>query len=53
MSNGGVLSFRKAFASSFVKRVRKAGSDLMSRVPSRVRIKVMIVYNSFDNVLNF
>lgn len=27
---------RKAFASTFVKRVRKAGSELMSKVPSRV-----------------
>lgn len=32
------ISHRKPFASSLVRRVKKASSDLMNKVPSRVRV---------------
>lgn len=38
---------RKAFASTLVKRVRKAGSELMSKVPSRVSKRSLLEVNGW------
>lgn len=48
-----LITFRKGFGATLVRRVRKAGSDIMNKVPSRVmqNVKLLWVIKRFNNII--
>lgn len=49
-TNDNVTLYRKTFGSVVLKRVKKAGSDLMNKVPTK---SVSMLENEFETPLEF